>query len=734
MPPVVFLALSAVAGGLAASGVVAGLTILGTSLTGLLVNLAISFALSGILGLIAGNNASRPAAQKQNIKQAIPPRRRSDGRVKIGGVYAFLNDKNSYLHIVFMLTQGEIDAFEEHWFGSDLLTLSGANVTSPQRFVWKSTHYAQVRPHTGTDTQAADATLTGDWAGVLDSNFRLLGVAYTYLKLLSPKPQDFTKVYPAGVPEYNAVMRACKVWDPRDGAQDPDDPTTWTWTQNAALIILDYLWHRDGMRLPRYLLEAAVDTWKLQATACDTDRVLEDLTVEPWYRLSGQYQLTDPPKQVLPLMLEPIDGRLGMRPDGAIIVDVGQWQPPDIWITDRDIYTYSMMRGRQASDVRNEFRAQYVAPENDYIATEAQPYQNTASIAVDGIQALSMDLSWAPSHAQARYRLKVEAGRHDAQRWNGQVVSNAYGMKFMTSRADGTRRRTINIQIAELGIDETFEVQRYDFDVRTGRCTFSVTAMGFSDYGWNASTDQGTAPASPADIVPDPVEDPQNLVASVVTATVSGGIETKFISASVDAPTQPNLQLVLAYRTHDGLVTDANAIWTDMPLDGDLSGHTGTLPDGGLYDVRATFVDPQGNYSNDVYQRSIAVGYTGSLPPISVGTVQASQTLTAGDFVNLHTVTGALRMRKADATDATKQADGFVKSAVTSGNSDVIYGPGQVNDSLSGLTPGSAYYLSTTAGQATATAPSTTGNLVQHLGKALSATNILFDPYDAVQL
>ncbi len=734
MPPVIFLALAAGAGGLAASGLVAGLTILGTSVTALLVNLAISFALSGILGLLAGNNQSRPAAQKQNIKQAIPPRRRSYGRVKIGGIYAFLNDKNSYLHITFLLTQGEIDAFEEHWFGSDLLTLSGANVTSPARFVWKSTHYAQVRAFTGSATQSANASQVADWPGVLTSNFKFLGVAHADLKLLSPKPQDFTKVYPAGVPEYNAVIRACKVWDPRDPAQDPDDDSTWTWTQNAALIILDYLWHADGMRLPRYLLEAAIDTWKLQATACDTDRVLDDLSIEAWYRLSGQYQLSDPPKQVLPLMLDPIDGRVGMRPDGGIILDVGQWQPPDILIQDRDIYTYSMMRGRQAADVRNEFRAQYVAPENAYIATEAQPYQNTASIAVDGIQAMSMDLSWSPSHAQARYRLKIESGRHDPQRWNGQVTTSAYGMTFMTSRADGTRRRTIALQIAELGIDETFEVQRFDFDVRTGRCTFSVTAMGFPDYGWNASADQGTAPAAPTTIVPDPVEDPQNLVASVVTATVSGGIATKYITASVDAPTQPNLQLVLSYRDHDGLVTDANAIWTDMPLDGDLSGHTGTLPDGGLYDVRATFVDPQGNYSNDVFQRSIAVGYTGSLPPSSVGTVQASQTLAAGDFVNLHTVTGALRMRKADATDETKQADGFVKAAVTSGNSDVIYGPGQVNDSLSGLTPGAAYYLSTTPGLATTTAPSTTGNLVQHLGKALSATNILFDPYDAVQL
>jgi hypothetical protein len=704
----------------------------------ILLNIAISAGLSLLASLIGGGPQHGPA-QKQNIRQAVGPRWRYYGRVKSGGVFAFLNDRASFLYQCIMLSQGEIDAVEEHWLGSDLLTLGtdsvGQYASSPERYNGNEPHYVNLAVHTGSDSQAADTAMVANWSDVIDSNFRLLGIAYTRLRLLSPKPNIFSEIFPSGLPEYQAVYRAAKVWDPRDPAQDPDDPSTWTWTQNAALIIMDYLWHNDGMRLPRSLIEVAIETWKLQATACDTDRTLSDASVEPWYRLSGGYQLTDTPKQVLPRMLDAIDGRLGLRPDGGVIVDVGQWQPPDITMADRDIYSYSMVRGRPQADVRNEIRGSYIAPENDFIEQEAEPYRNETSITVDGLQTVTMDLTWCPSQAQARYRMKIEAGRNDATRWNGQIVTNAYGMKFMTLRGDGTRRRTISISIAELGISElSFEVQRFNFEVKTGRCTFAVTEMSHDDYDWDADTDQGTPSGLADSPAEQPVEDPSNLVVTVDDSTITGGIIAKHITATVDAPSQPSLTLALQYRTHDGGVTDDDAVWTDFIMDGDLSGHTGTLPDGGVYDVRATFTDPHGRSSNSVYERSVTIGYVSTLPTSPAGDILASQTLAAGDLVNLHTVTGAIRMRKADATDETKPAHGYVTSAVTSGNVGAMFGPGTINDAVTGLTPGATYFLSTTAGLTTATPPSTGGNIVQKIGEATSATTLLFEPEDTVQL
>ena len=117
-----------------------------------------------------------------------------------------------------------------------------------------------------------------------------------------------------------------------------------------------------------------------------------------------------------------------------------------------------------------------------------------------------------------------------------------------------------------------------------------------------------------------------------------------------------------------------------------------------------------------------------------IATIEATEDLAGGDFVNIHISTG-VKVRKADGTTAGKEADGFVKDAVTSGsNADVYFGG--INDQLTGLTPGTKYFLGTTAGSAVAVGsiPSASGNVQQYLGKALSATEIFFSKQIGVEL
>lgn len=104
----------------------------------------------------------------------------------------------------------------------------------------------------------------------------------------------------------------------------------------------------------------------------------------------------------------------------------------------------------------------------------------------------------------------------------------------------------------------------------------------------------------------------------------------------------------------------------------------------------------------------------------------ASENLAAGDMVNLWDDSGTIKARKADATAAGKECDGFVSAAVTSGASATVTLDGTLAG-LSGLTVGAHYFLGTTAGAITATAPSTAGNVYQGLGKAKSATELIFE-------
>ena len=124
-----------------------------------------------------------------------------------------------------------------------------------------------------------------------------------------------------------------------------------------------------------------------------------------------------------------------------------------------------------------------------------------------------------------------------------------------------------------------------------------------------------------------------------------------------------------------------------------------------------------------------------SFLPVGIGadtaSVTASEALSAGDLVNIWNSTGA-KARKADATTQGKEAHGFVLSAVSNGAQATVYFEG-TNSSVTGLTPG-VQYLHTTAGQATNTAPSATGNVVQRVGFAVSATAMNFQSQPPVTL
>jgi len=127
-----------------------------------------------------------------------------------------------------------------------------------------------------------------------------------------------------------------------------------------------------------------------------------------------------------------------------------------------------------------------------------------------------------------------------------------------------------------------------------------------------------------------------------------------------------------------------------------------------------------------------------SMMPTGLGadvmTIVASENLSAGDFVNVWNDVGTAKARKADASASGKEADGFVLDAVNSGQNASVYFEGR-NTALTGLTIGARYYLSAAAaGQATATPPSASSNVVQFLGRASSATSMAFEATDGVIL
>ena len=112
--------------------------------------------------------------------------------------------------------------------------------------------------------------------------------------------------------------------------------------------------------------------------------------------------------------------------------------------------------------------------------------------------------------------------------------------------------------------------------------------------------------------------------------------------------------------------------------------------------------------------------------------VLTSEVLSAGNLVNVYNNAGTANVRKADATVAGKEANGFVLAAFGSGVSATVYFEGP-NTQMSALTPGQNF-LATTAGGATVTVPSAAGNVVQRVGIALSATILNFEAQPPIVL
>lgn len=113
--------------------------------------------------------------------------------------------------------------------------------------------------------------------------------------------------------------------------------------------------------------------------------------------------------------------------------------------------------------------------------------------------------------------------------------------------------------------------------------------------------------------------------------------------------------------------------------------------------------------------------------------ITASEALAAGDLVNIWNNASVANVRKADASTSGKEAHGFVLSAVSSSASATVYFEG-TNTQQTSLTPGVQFLSGTTAGKATATAPTGTGKVVQRVGFATSATAFNFDGGDPIVL
>ena len=606
--------LSAVGLESAAGAIVVGsITVAGV--VGTVVSIGATYALQSLLapgaispGITPTQVAQKQAAQQFTTRQAVPSRRKYYGRNKAAGYYGFLQSLNGSLYQVILIAHGEV-SFVEHWIGDRKVTLDGSgNVTSPATMVAPGpTYIFVIDPAAGTLTQAAHAALLANFSSKWDASHTLTGIANVMFLQKGVPTNQFTTYYPGGAQNYRAVFDAARVYNVLDSAQDPGNPSTWDLGySNAACVIRDYLTSPDGMAIPQSAIN--VDDFAAAASACNDIVTHADLTTDQRYRIAGGYDLDVAPKEQLAKLLSACDGFLRMKGDGTLGLDVGKWSEPTVVIDDAHIRAFDLPKGLGPLRMANEVRATYVDPNLDYQAVEAQPWRDDDDISNRGqVLSQTMDLTYVPSHNQARRLMKIAAARANPTR-SGTITTDFYGLNAL-----GERR--LRLIIAARGIDMTVEVTSLKIDMETASCVIGVTAMPSSAYDFDAATEEGSVPNPSSISGAGTIESPSGFSATAVGST---------FDVSCAAPSdRSDLQL------HVEVSVQSSGVWTAVPVAvGAFSGTSAVLA-AATYDLRAWFTAPGGAMSDYATLTGKVLGAVGAPSvPTNLAAVNSSGTVT----------------------------------------------------------------------------------------------------------
>lgn len=455
-------------------------------------SIGLSLATSVLLRL--GSQPAQPTSVKpsdgqQQIKQAVPPRWKSYGTVRLTGPVAWLDAETAQgqLYLLVLLNHGRISRFVSYHLDDAQVTIDGSGNVTTAPYSGVTT---RILTRLGAPVETKYSEINTAFAV---DNVRGDGIASMLLIADNfATAEDQLKNYPNGVPRFRATVDASVVWDPRDARQSRTDPSTWTFSENPVVCLLDFMRAAEGFGIPWEAFAGNLDGWNAAADICD-EKVLSIAAggYEARYRVALTYLFTDKPATVLSRFLSACDGRLWQKRDGSIGISVGKFTAPEVVLGARHILSYELTRGQDLVAGIEGVRAQYMSPAHDYREQDADPWPDGATVmALDEERVATVDLLAVPSHSQAR-RLMKRAYLRQRSAWRGTVRTNLAGLRVIDERF-------VHIDLSdELGFSLDFEIVHFEFDPGSGQCTIEVVAIGSEIDAWDPATEEGMPAGQP---------------------------------------------------------------------------------------------------------------------------------------------------------------------------------------------------------------------------------------------
>lgn len=575
------------------------------------------------LQMLLAPKPPKPEDGKVPKTQAVPYRWWGVGRVRVAGAYMLWESRGNKLYAVQAIAGHRIKSVNRYWLHDDEVTIDGTGTT----IINGSRYYnlVQIFSRLGLVPETPFSEIVAGFADELPANrawtndHRGDGQASIAMIARASKAENFAKDFPYGPPSLSVEADMALCWDYRDPAQDPLDPSTWTWTQNTALQMC---WHQcfnefGHKRDYRRAILPLLDMWKEEADICDEDVPLAGGGTEKRYQSNGFDTTENDPKVATNALLAACDGWICERGDGALLFIVGKFREKYVTtITDADIVGHQIQYDVLFEDEINRLVPKFTYPAIDYATSDTDFFEDQSAQLVAGrVLAQDANYQWVHQWRQAR-----RLGKRDWLRLQ-EKVSGALDLRLSAINAVYTRwvRLQTPLSLPRLA-GKLVENRKSTLALLQGGFNMEIVQHPENIDAWTPSTDEGKQPPVP----------PKPNVANIVTPVINlvqakPQAGTVYIRVVIIDPDDDSLTPMVRYRLADADGLGTPGAWVEKefpdasPSGGYINLNTDVVPGDKLLNVQAAFKTSKGTGD-----WSVSVDVTSTADPTAPGVVTAA--------------------------------------------------------------------------------------------------------------
>jgi hypothetical protein len=437
-----------------------------------------------------------------NRLQPDSPKQVIYGQTRVGGAVTYIEsvDNNSNLLQVICIAGHPVEEIGDIYVNDTRVAKAdvgggsalGGNIDHPD---WKKDGgiFVKVFKGNGSNNTSALTTLYSrtDNADVNSTDFTGNDTSFLFTNF------EYNKdVFTNGIPTINAVVKGKKVYDPRkDSTSDAydsglgvsthrkTDDTTWEYSNNPALCILDYITQDHGLNTGYDEIDD--QEWADEADICEETVTLADSTTQNRYELNGVFTRDMAPQEVIPAMLSSCGGSL-FYAQGKWVLRVGKYRTPISPVFDEGDLRGPISVDTKTSrrDMFNSVTGKVSSPDEDWIPTDYPMITSSTFETEDGGDRNTLEL---PLPFTTNMEMAQRLAKQTLYKAREQIVVNArFGLKAFQARVGDN----IKLTNSRMGWSEkVFEIVSWKFAYGEGAALevdLTLKEISSAVYDWNA--------------------------------------------------------------------------------------------------------------------------------------------------------------------------------------------------------------------------------------------------------